>query len=218
MSANSQPRARVRALDRTQVPRARHAAEKSGLLRGTKIQITKTSADVVLFNATVDFDSAAAITQNDTASTSASPLSVSVDPTSTWVATLDSTVSSLTVADGGRVVDSEGKTVTVVAAGETKVKGDSSLTVTVSGTYSTSYDSSKAGATNAEKIDRSAFDSAFGTSTAFDVTAQGTDSSATSSSNATSTSESTANNAQQNPFAKWWNGVVAFWKGLFGMA
>ena len=122
------------------------------------------------------------------------------------------------MADGGRVVDSEGKTVTVVAAGETKVKGDSSLTVTVSGTYSTSYDSSKAGATNAEKIDRSAFDSAFGTSTAFDVTAQGTDSSATSSSNATSTSESTAHNAQQNPFAKWWNGVVAFWKGLFGMA
>lgn len=171
----------------------------------------------MLSNATVDFDSAAAITQNDTTSTSASPLSVSVDPTSTWVVTKDSTVSNLTVADGGRVVDSEGKTVTVVAAGETKVKGDSSLTVTVSGTYSTSYDSSQAGTTNAEKIDRSAFDSAFGTSTAFDVTTQTGGSTASPSTDA-STSTSPSGTAQQNPFASWWDGVVAFWRGLFGMA
>ena len=127
------------------------------------------------------------------------------------------TVSNLTVAEGGRVVDSEGKTVTVVAAGETKAKGDSSLTVTVSGTYSTSYDSSKAGTTNAEKIDRSSFDAAFGTSIAFDVTTQ-TGGSTASPSTGTSTSTPAANNAQQDPFASLWDGVVSFWKGLFGMA
>lgn len=178
---------------------------------------TISQADVYL-TASTTWTGAAAISQNDTASTSASPLSVSVDPTSTWVVTKDSTISNLTVAEGGRIVDSQGKTVTVVAAGETKVTGDSDLTVTVNGTYSTSYDSSKTGTTNAEKIDRSGFDAAFGTSTAFDVTTKSSGSSTTSSSNATSTSESAANNAQQNPFASWWNGVVSFWKGLFGMA
>lgn len=121
------------------------------------------------------------------------------------------------MADGGRVVDSEGKTVTVVAAGETKVKGDSNLTVTVSDTYSTSYDSSKAGTTNAEKIDRSAFDSAFGTSTAFDVTTQTSGSTASPSTDA-STSTSPSGTAQQNPLVGCWDSVVAFWKDLFGMA
>ncbi len=236
---------------------ATNSTLRSAITSGAMFYLTNTSADVVLANTTVDFDSAsaklllacgnssnnwgkagsngatvrftgigetlagdieadtisqadvyltasttwtgaAAITQNDAASTSASPLSVSVDPTSTWVATLDSTVSNLTVADGGRVVDSEGKTVTVVAAGETKVKGDSSLTVTVSGTYSTSYDSSKAGTTNAEKIDRSSFDAAFGTSIAFDVTTQTGGSTASPSTDA-STSTSPSGTAQQTP-------------------
>ena len=182
---------------------------------------TISQADVYLTDSTT-WTGAATISQNDTASTSESPLSVSVDSTSVWVVAKDSTVSNLTVADGGRVVDSEGRTVTIVVAGETKVKGDSNLTITVSGAYSTSYDSSKAGTLATKTIDRSGFDAAFGTSTAFEMGSQGTGDSGSATSPAPSAGNSAstpnAGNAQESHLATWWDGVVAFWKGVFGMA
>lgn len=69
------------------------------------------------------------------ATTSDSPVSVSIDGTSSWIVTGDCTVSNLTVKDGGTVKDSDGQTVTVKANGKTVVKGTSSITVTVTGSY-----------------------------------------------------------------------------------
>ena len=70
----------------------------------------------------------AEITENSAGSTSDAPITVNVDGTSTWVVTADTTVSALNVADGGKVVDSSGKTVTIKANGKTVVSGDSDLT------------------------------------------------------------------------------------------
>ncbi len=95
------------------------------------------------------------------------PLSVSVDAGSTWVVTADSTVSTLNIADGGNVVDASGKTVTIVANGETVVQGDSDLTVTVTGTYATTVELSEANQAASADIDRSVFDAAYSTSTTF---------------------------------------------------
>ncbi len=96
-------------------------------------------------------------------------VSVNVDESSTWVVSGDTTVGKLNVADGGKVVDSDGKTVTIVnAKGKTLVQGTGSVTVTVS-KYSTNVDTSKAGniqgASDALKTARASFDGIYGTST-----------------------------------------------------
>ncbi len=122
---------------------------------------TISSADVWLTEGTT-WSGAASIVENSAGSTSEAPVSVSVDGTSSWVVTANSTVSNLTVADGGRVVDADGNAVTIVADGTTVVEGTSDLTVTVTGTYSTSYDASGAGTVQEATIDRSAYDEAFG--------------------------------------------------------
>ena len=67
--------------------------------------------------------------------TSESPISVTVDSTSSWIVTDDCTVSNLTLQQGGSIVDASGKTVTIRAGGKTVVQGDSEITVTVTGTY-----------------------------------------------------------------------------------
>lgn len=104
------------------------------------------------------------ISENDTSSTSDEPICVNIDETSTWIVTESCTLSSLTVADGGQVVDASGNTVTIVANGSTVVEGTSDITVTVD-SYSTDYDSSAAGTLAEDLIDRSGFDDTFGTDT-----------------------------------------------------
>lgn len=104
------------------------------------------------------------ISENDTSSTSDEPICVNIDETSAWVVTESCTLSSLTVADGGQVVDASGNTVTIVANGSTVVEGTSDITVTVD-SYSTDYDSSAAGTLSEDLIDRSDFDDTFGTET-----------------------------------------------------
>lgn len=84
------------------------------------------------------------------------PITVNVDGTSTWVVTKDATISALNVASGG-----DGNTVTIVANGKTVVSGSGDVTVTVTGSYSTSVSA------GSDTIDRSEFDSRFGTSTAW---------------------------------------------------
>ncbi len=112
---------------------------------------------------------AASITENSASdkSTSKTPLTINVDSTSTWTVTGDSTVSKLNVAKGGKVVDSDGKTVSIVANGKTVVKGDSSYTVTVTGSYSTKIKTSDANEIASANISRSDFDSYYSTSTSF---------------------------------------------------
>ena len=81
--------------------------------------------------------------------------------------TADSTVSNLNVENGARLVDESGKTVTIVADGKTAVKGTSDITVTVTGTYSTSVSTSEANEISTDTIDRTDFDKYYGTSTTF---------------------------------------------------
>lgn len=94
-------------------------------------------------------------------------ITMNVSSDSTWVVTGDSTVTNLNVEEGGKVVDSNGKTVTIIANGETVVEGDSEYTITVTGTYSTSFETSEANELTTEYIDRTDFDSTYNLSTTF---------------------------------------------------
>ena len=109
-------------------------------------------------------------------------LNVTVDGTSTWVVTGDTTVANLNAADGAKIVDADGNTVTIEAGDEIVVEGDSDITVTVSGEYGTDAvgddqgdevaaedQSDEAAQTGLDTkvLDRTAFDEYFGTSTQF---------------------------------------------------
>ena len=103
-------------------------------------------------------------------------LNVTVDGTSKWVVTEDTTVADLNAADGAQIVDADGKTVSIVADGKTVVEGDSDITVTVTGAYGTdtsdaaeeSADTTEAAsALDTKVLDRTAFDEYYGTSTQF---------------------------------------------------
>lgn len=105
-------------------------------------------------------DNAAACSGTGTASDA--PITVNVDGTSTWVVTKDTTISALNVASGG-----DGNTVIIVANGKTVVSGSGDVTVTVTGSYSTSVSAGSDTELSSDTIDRSEFDSRFGTSTAW---------------------------------------------------
>ncbi len=102
-------------------------------------------------------------------------LNVTVDGTSKWVVTEDTTVADLNAADGAQIVDADGNTVTIKADGKTVVEGDSDITVTVTGAYSTdtatesdTSDAAEAAtALDTKVLDRTAFDEYYGTSTQF---------------------------------------------------
>lgn len=134
----------------------------SAIGSGSMFYFTNTTADVVPQNTELDFDTDAATTTDDaaagsgTGTASDAPITVNVDGTSTWVVTKDATISALNVASGG-----DGNTVTIVANGKTVVSGSGDVTVTVTGSYSTSVSA------GSDTIDRSKFDSWFGTSTAW---------------------------------------------------
>ncbi|MDO5834702.1 MAG: proline-rich domain-containing protein [Lachnospiraceae bacterium] len=108
-------------------------------------------------------DSDADSTSDDSAAT----ITVNLDQDSTWVVTGDTTVFALNAEDGAQIIDEDGKTVTIIADGTTVVKGDSDLTVTVTGSYSQSVRTSEANSISASTIDRSDFDDYYGTSTTF---------------------------------------------------
>ncbi|WP_322155955.1 hypothetical protein [Paratractidigestivibacter sp.] len=170
-------------------------------LRGNVVADTISSIDLHLTDETT-WTGAASIEENSAGSTSETPITVNVGSTSTWVVTADSTISALNVADGGKVVDANGKVVTIVSAGQTVVSGDSDLTVTVTGAYSTSYDESSAGSVSTDTIDRTAYTEAFGEDA--DAT-QASDSSAADS------------NAKTASATSWWDAIVAWFKGLFSL-
>ena len=231
---------------------------KSAIQEGSMFYLTNTTANVVLQNTTLDFDSSAAnlvtaegnssnnwgsagsngatvnftgigqtlegnavadtistlnmylldgttwtgtaqIEQNSAGSTSEAPLTVNVSADSTWVVTDSCTVSNLNAEEGAKIVDASGNTVTIVANGETVVQGTGDTTVTVSGTYSNTVETGEDEAVSATTIDRTAFDTQFGTSTA----------SATSS-----TSGSTANSEQSGPLAWLGNAWSSFMEML----
>ena len=101
------------------------------------------------------------------ASEGSNNLNVTVDGTSTWVVTEDTTIADLSAADGAKIVDTDGKTVTVKADGKTVVEGDSAITVTVSGEYGTEVQLSEDAGLDTKVLDRTAFDEYYKTSTQF---------------------------------------------------
>ena len=102
-------------------------------------------------------------------------LNVTVDGTSKWVVTEDTTVADLNAADGAQIVDADGNTVTIKADGKTVVEGDSDITVTVSGAYNAaatdeSADMAETADTaglDTKVLDRTTFDEYYETSTQF---------------------------------------------------
>lgn len=179
-------------------------------LAGDVVADTISSVDLHLTEGTT-WAGAASIEQNAAGSTSDAPMTVNIDGSSQWTVTADSTVSSLNVAEGAKVVDADGKTITIVAGGQTVVQGDSGLTVTVTGSYSTDYGASEAGSLTSEAIDRTAYDDAFGT----DVDdASSDEKDATSqASTASDTDSGSSSDAEKGFFAQ----VVDWLKSLFGM-
>lgn len=102
------------------------------------------------------------ITTNDvnTAATEA-PITVTVDKSSKWIVTDDSQVTNLNVEAGGEIVDTDGKSVTILANGETVVEGTGSTTITVTGAYSNQISLDDNSTLSEPSIDRTAFDQYF---------------------------------------------------------
>ncbi len=127
---------------------------------------TISSIDLYLLNGTT-WTGAAAIEANDDGNTSESPITVNIDDGSTWVVTDDCTISNLNAADGAQIVDTDGNAVNIVVDGETVVEGSSSITVNVTGSYSTSIATSAAQQIQGANIDRSSFDATMNEEIAF---------------------------------------------------
>lgn len=138
---------------------------------------TISTANVYLLNGT-KYTGSTSITENSSASsTSDAPITMNVDSSSTWVVDGDSTVTNLNVEKGGKIVDSSGKTVSIVVNGTKKVSGTSSYTVTVTDSYSTSVSTGSSNKISSASISRSAFDSYYGTSTTMGTNEKSTGSS-----------------------------------------
>lgn len=137
------------------------------------------SATVFLLNGTT-YTGSTSIKENavNTEKTD-TPLTMNVSSDSSWIVTSDSEVTDLNVEDGGKIVDSDGKTVSIVQNGKTIVDGNSEYTVTVNRNYGTSFETDQENELSSDYIDRSQFDSAYGVSTSFtDETSTSDDSSA----------------------------------------
>lgn len=142
-------------------------------------------------------------------------LTMNIDATSTWVVTDNSTVTNLNAASGAKIVDASGKTVSIVAGGSTVVQGDSSVTVTVSGAYSTTVTTSSVNEVTAAKVDRSGYDSHYGTQTSFDMNATTATAAASSSKSTATTAASSASSSSATTDAKpWYQGIADWFSGL----
>lgn len=157
---------------------------------------------------------AASVTENSASdkTTSDAPLSINVSADSTWTVSGDSTVTNLNVAEGGKVVDADGKTVTVLDSdGNKLVEGDSVVSVTVTGSYGTSVSVSEANDAATASIDRADFDEYYSTQTTFGNNSADADRGAD---NAASVQNTEA--LEQNPVLEVFNSIVKFFSGLFG--
>lgn len=133
---------------------------------------TISSLDLYLLDGTT-YTGATTISENAAASeTSDAPISVSIDGDASWIVTADSTVTNLHIADGGKLVDQDGKSVSVKdASGNILASGESDVTVTVTGSYDTTVTTSDDNSLNATVIDRDDFDVAYTTNTEFGTNA-----------------------------------------------
>lgn len=136
-------------------------------LEGNITVDTISSLDMYLLEGT-NYTGATTITTNAVnTSVMDSPITMNISSDSTWVVTGDSTVTNLNIEDGGTIVDKDGKTVSIIVNGETIVSGDSSYSITVTGSYGSSFTTDETNALSTNYIDRSEFDSTFNLSTTF---------------------------------------------------
>ncbi|MDD6240630.1 MAG: hypothetical protein PUA93_03480 [Eubacteriales bacterium] len=120
--------------------------------KGSEVNFT---ADTQNMTGLVQYDSASSLslylvnsstwtgaTQVVTTYTGSKTSSITLDSTSKWVVTGNSTIDNL--YNAGSIVDGDGKSVTIKQGSSVVVQGTSSYTVTVTGTYSTTADTSSA--------------------------------------------------------------------------
>ena len=150
---------------------------------------TISSLDMYLLENTV-YTGSTSISENavNTNKTDA-PLTMNIDASSKWIVTGDATVTNLNAESGASIVDAEGNTVSIVANGSEVVTGTSSYTITVTGTYSNTVTTDEDNQLSSSFIDRSDFDSYYGTTTSFETM--------TASSTATSATEETITTAAE---------------------
>lgn len=92
-------------------------------------------------------------------------ITVDIDATSTWVVTADTTVDALHASLGARVVDRSGRRATIVdGKGRVLVKGEGSVTVTVTGGMDDHPEFGDDTELSSRLIDRTPYDDAFGVS------------------------------------------------------
>jgi hypothetical protein len=135
-------------------------------LKGNIVADTISQADVYLTKGT-KYTGKTSIEKNSSGSSVDDNITMNIDKTSKWVVTGNSTVTNLNVAKGGKIVDKNGKTVTIKVNGVTKVKGTSKYTVNVTGSYSTTVKTTSANKRSTKVLSRKAFDKYYKTSTTF---------------------------------------------------
>lgn len=166
----------------------------------------------------------AVISDNEAATSdteTASPITVNVDATSSWVVAQSCTVSNLNVAAGGKVVDADGNAVTIKDAnGQIMEQGSSDVVVTVENAFSTDIETTDAQKTSSPTIDRTDYDVYYATTTALDQssTAATTTANAKASSSESSTaSAATASEKKSEGFDVFaW--IADVWNSIFNAA
>ena len=179
-------------------------------LKGNIEVDTISSLDAYFLDGTMYTGTISIVTNSVNTKESVSPVTVHVSNDSSWIVTGDSTVSNLNVESGGKIVDGSGKTVTIIANGQTVIKGDSSYTVTVTGSYGTTVATDSDNTLSTTYIDRTGFDTTYGTSTIFGqnaATTSTTDSSAISSTVASTATTQAASSV--NNIVYWILGIIA---------
>ena len=138
----------------------------SQVLKGNITVDTISSVNLYLTKNTT-WTGSAKIETNSSGSSSGSPLTVNVDKTSKWVVTKNTAVTNLNAEKGAKIVDSNGKTVTIKVHGKTKIKGNSDVAVTVTGKYSNTVKTSSQTSLSTRVISREAFDKKYNVKTTF---------------------------------------------------
>ncbi|MCR5784556.1 MAG: adhesin [Eubacterium sp.] len=130
---------------------------------------TISSLDLYLLDGTT-YTGVINITENaDATEETESPAIVNISSDSTWVVTGNTTISALNAEEGATIVDESGNTVTIIANGQTVVEGTSEYTITVTGEYSNTVETDEDNEISTNYIDRTDFDSYYGTNTGFDT-------------------------------------------------
>ncbi|MGN1383468.1 MAG: hypothetical protein ACI4W2_11710 [Eubacterium sp.] len=140
-------------------------------LKGNVVCDSISKVNLYLLNGTTYTGKTVKKTNSSASSSKSGTINVSLDKNSKWIVTGNCTVSSLTAADGSKIVDKDGKTVTIKVNGKTVVKGTSSYTVNVTGKYSTTLKTTSSNSTSKKVLSRTAFDKYYGISTKFGTNA-----------------------------------------------